>query len=1075
MNRLILEINNITGILPNYWFNSTVFSYIDIGGSSLYVNSKNVLRGTIPDFKYILPNLSFLGLTKQYFNHTDYLPSFGFSNCTVNYDLHDSFDPKYRLKIPYWNDQKYMSYVSLENIQLDGTIPQWDNWIWPFDIRLVSLTINTYAAISCKLSGSIPKFNKNVCALLNAFILSNCQINGTIDSFPPAICIPENPEIWYDLFNWTTSSQIDFHNNQLTGNVPFDSLTSQGFVSLADNYFNGSVDFGQNVPYNMTTLIAINLTNNSFTGTFPCLSNNFALEYIDIRQNNFELIENNCQWSNKLKYFLASYNPKLTQSFDDITYGMYSMNVLALGVTRLYGSVNNIDAIKNGGAYLAFYDSDIATTLPNIAPNATWNQSWVIIGLTISSNLPSWVGMDEKQLEMILVTQNDLWLYFIAPLICCFVAMILYCIYDCVNVKQTSILKLANSYNYNHIEHSDDSDRVYNGECVSPITGVIRRKDGNNYDNNYGKAGASGKSDLLIQDILGDFKPLGNSYSVHSVSFDPVTHILSPSISPSKQGQSGKDTSKHWLLKEQISQTDHSFNVNHNKDTNKADNDIVLVDLFLNDVMKLVQRFLLSLLCITFVPMGIIYYYGSNWVSNGTGFQSLKMSVTYLGTHNHYSNEEIWIILSVVMFIIYSWICAYYSIKIIQNCSRLSKESMTVAEKLHKNSTVNSIANQKSKVCHCIVFLFRTILSLALLALLILFVTLPIGLYNLYHSLPIDNNIPIIGNLTRSNSDHYDTISYIIENFTSLIIAFQQWFLIAPCVRVVINTSPLVHRSFGYHALNSNHDEQDFKSQTQYYHNFLIQVFRNFTFIVLPFTVLFIFDDKCLQNWKYFWPKCTNNPISCEFFQSEFFLSNQIYGVSLCFYICDKFLFMDRCLREVFQVLRPLYTMKATIGLLFPIYFHLMKKLMITIQNCTSSTNRTNAKDHDHDQSESRHQLQHQLDVEYIGLISSLEILIIFGWGLPILIPIYTGIMFGYSVVSTYWWKRQSHILIGKANARHINIVGKWVVASIIIQQIFAIMFYVMTQLDSYKTFLIINALAMLAYIAKNMLFNFVR
>ena len=203
----------------------------------------------------------------------------GYSNCTISYDLHDSFDTNYALKIPYWNDQKYMTVVLLADISLEGTIPEWNNWVWPFDIQITSSTIETpiYVRTSCWLAGSIPKFNETVCPLLNTFILGNCQINGTIDSFPPALCTPNIVQNWYDSFNWTTSGEIDLHNNRLTGSVPFDSWTTQRFISLADNNFDGSVDFG-NAQYNMTSLIAINLSNNSFSGTFPCLSNSFDLK-----------------------------------------------------------------------------------------------------------------------------------------------------------------------------------------------------------------------------------------------------------------------------------------------------------------------------------------------------------------------------------------------------------------------------------------------------------------------------------------------------------------------------------------------------------------------------------------------------------------------------------------------------------------------------------------------------------------------------------------------------------------------------------------------------------------------------
>ena len=155
MNRLLFPShNNITGVLPNYWFNSTVFSYIHIQGFYAGDKSpKNFLHGTIPNFKYNLPNLSLLRITKEFFNHTDYLPSFGYGNCTISYDLHDSFDTKYSLKIPDWNDQKYMTYVSLSDISLEGTIPKWNKWVWPSNLEITSSTIDTFSSAPCSLSG----------------------------------------------------------------------------------------------------------------------------------------------------------------------------------------------------------------------------------------------------------------------------------------------------------------------------------------------------------------------------------------------------------------------------------------------------------------------------------------------------------------------------------------------------------------------------------------------------------------------------------------------------------------------------------------------------------------------------------------------------------------------------------------------------------------------------------------------------------------------------------------------------------------------------------------------------------
>ena len=164
-------------------------------------------------------------------------------------------------------------------------------------------------------------------------------------------------------------------------------------MNLASNDLEGSIDLNDNI----FTLQAINLTDNRFTGMFPCLSNNSGLVYLDIRRNDFTSMASHCEYNNdSLRYFLVSFNPKLTQSFDDITYNMNNMTMLAMSMTSIYGTVSN-NIFWDGGQYLGLYDSDIATDYKPIDSNVTWNQTWLVIGLTISGKLPSYVNDIEKQ------------------------------------------------------------------------------------------------------------------------------------------------------------------------------------------------------------------------------------------------------------------------------------------------------------------------------------------------------------------------------------------------------------------------------------------------------------------------------------------------------------------------------------------------------------------------------------------------------------------------------------------------------------------------------------------------------
>ena len=83
INFIVLDNNNLTGTLPNWWFNSNIFDIFSI----LNDNSDGLLAisGEIPDFSTNLPNMAAILLANHQFSGT--LPKYGIANCTYYYDV----------------------------------------------------------------------------------------------------------------------------------------------------------------------------------------------------------------------------------------------------------------------------------------------------------------------------------------------------------------------------------------------------------------------------------------------------------------------------------------------------------------------------------------------------------------------------------------------------------------------------------------------------------------------------------------------------------------------------------------------------------------------------------------------------------------------------------------------------------------------------------------------------------------------------------------------------------------------------------------------------------------------------
>ena len=441
-----------------------------------------------------------------------------------------------------------------------------------------------------------------------------------------------------------------------------------------------------------------------------------------------------------------------------------------------------------------------------------------------------------------------------------------------------------------------------------------------------------------------------------------------------------------------------------------------------------------------------------------------------------------WIALSVILFCIYSWICAYFSMQIICKCKEMTIIQRKNSEHDNNNNNNNNRIQIKQKQNPLSIFcitVLQTFLFLGCLFLYLLFLILPIGLYNIYHSLPTDNNLPFIHDLNNHLNINYDIISYIVENFASFIMALQQWFLITPGVSLLIDIFPF-----------DTNEPQKKNKFLYYYKNLFIQFIRNFTFIIIPFLSLIIFDDKCFQHWKDFWPSCVaknknylGGKYGCLQFSASFTMWRGEEGdANLCFYICEKIVFGHRCVRQIFQVLAPLYTIKATIALFFPFIYYIRKKLNVYFyqrgcyQQCQRDNNNTNnnclcaccCKYVRKIFCDKNDNSVLSMDIEYIALISNLEILIVFGWGVPLLIPIYTVIIFGYSLVFLQFLKNEKYKFMIK-DVMSLRIVGKWLIISIVIQQIFAFLFYFQTQVYYYCLFVVLNACGVFFYILLNM------
>eukprot|EP01084_Bolivina_argentea_P198326 339638_1 len=827
INIIWMDNNNLSGILPSPWLNSSVLT--------IFSASHNHITGTIPDYHNKLPNLSLFAINPKNPFHpkTDslfgVLPTWPLSGCMAWFDVHNM--PYLTGNIPKWNKPlKYIIYIAFDSTSLIGTLPEWTHWQWPYQLTIANQLGN--------LTGTIPPFTNAKCPTLERLYLYDMSLTGTMPPLPPQI---------YDRLYDPT---VFLNGNELYGTFPWYSLDQVVYLTLQDNKFTGNIV----LPSDYDHFVSINISNNMFDGMFPCLMKNNKLQFVDARFNKFDSIatdkENYCNsWPNTLGELFLS-NNKIVAEFDRVVRNATNLTVIDFGNNRLKGTVpsslvegaicnNNTHDICNC-SYVSFYDNDFSCTFPD-AGNRQFNESWIYIGNGMKRPWAQYTNQYEKGLGIIAIAPIDeLRNYMILPLTFGVSLFTFYVVWICSSVK----IKL------------------------------IRMK---SEDEKY--------------------------WYIRKNSTDKILYIMQQSVS------------------------------------------------------------FVGYLSIIAVLMIIVYTLGANFYK--CGYYSLQPTITYMGVLNGYYDSYSWI--SIVLFFIYSSLCTWFVVKImylakffakkpidnvvqqsgsnVDNDHQIGGSLLIVNTLLINNSSegddkysnnlvldhdlrpIQSINSEIQKtLCKRISFwLWWTTKFIIFVIIFAMLLFGPIIAYNIYHSIP------------------YTHMRYIPELNTEL---FQNF------VIYILPFLLAVTKFFGIPFANDTIRELLIEANIvdvnkhNIWRNWTICIIRWFIMIILPITILFIFDDGCLQNWKSWWDYCDTD-ISGDYIHPQCELIINAYNIKrlpssppwVCHAVCDQHFVPYRCMRRFFEVLGPLYLYKMNIALWFPLLYFIKqtkigKRFQIILSNC---------------------------------------------------------------------------------------------------------------------------------------------
>eukprot|EP01083_Nonionella_stella_P299547 1018004_1 len=401
INIVYMTHNNLSGTLPTPWINSSVLT--------IFGASQNRISGSIPDYHTRLPNLSVFGWTplNNSYSIVGPLPKWPSAGCMLEFGVNGNL--KLDGPIPEWNKPlKYMTEIGISNTNLSGTLPSWSEWIWPY--HMIISPIN--------LSGTIPPWTNARCPTLENLRLNDMGLTGTLPPLPPQFLGPSG----------TTNMSIQLRGNKLSGPFPWHSLTTASYFQINDNLFSGSIV----LPYKYRHFTAINMSNNSFSGMFPCLMNNHKLKFVDARFNNFDSIatakESGCTaWPKQLSQLLLS-NNKINAVFHVAVRDLTNMSIIDFGNNRFKGTVPpSLMQGSRDAIYLSLYDNDLSCTFPSDDGRVFSNGSWLYIGNRMQKPFAPYTNHYELSLSIVsIVPENDWLWYLLTPLSIGIICFLLY-------------------------------------------------------------------------------------------------------------------------------------------------------------------------------------------------------------------------------------------------------------------------------------------------------------------------------------------------------------------------------------------------------------------------------------------------------------------------------------------------------------------------------------------------------------------------------------------------------------------------------------------------------------------------
>eukprot|EP01084_Bolivina_argentea_P275316 469510_1 len=488
---------------------------------------------------------------------------------------------------------------------------------------------------------------------------------------------------------------------------------------------------------------------------------------------------------------------------------------------------------------------------------------------------------------------------------------------------------------------------------------------------------------------------------------------------------------------------------------------------------------IVSILMIGFYTAGAKFY--------TCGYTSLQPTITYMGTLSGDGYDILYSGISLFLFFVYSLLCTWFVVRLmyfakwfvkapyptvqandqqvnnvsnnplIHRHSSLSYTEFSDIKTSNSKPTINSNndsidlepsntsdsnkagnnISEESRIAHsgepdhmCCKFCFYILWTIKFVFFILLFFGLlfgPIIAYNVYHSIPYSH----MRYVPELNDERWHIfIIYILPIFLAIVKFFGiPW--ANDQMRSILIEAGIVDRN----AHNT-------------WRNITLCIIRFFTMILLPISILLIFDDGCKQGWKSMWDYCDTdvnghftNP-QCQSIAPKF---KELPGPAIwvCHDVCDPNFVPYRCMRRFFEVLGPLYLYKMNIALWFPLLYFIKKtktgkRLTNALWNCFKC--KCNNTDRVNDENVSK---KIKTDVEYMSLVSSLEIVIVFGWAIPILVILYGITIFGYWCVYSYWYNNDLGDFIDRKTLRPVT---GWLILALVLQHILACFFYWYTQ-----------------------------